>query len=87
MEVVDDRWMIESLDDDRNVDRIEDPGIAPLDIPNVKGAMSDMKALSRPGLIPPHHLLKAKAIRFGFRPPSYIRNSSKFFLSISNRQI
>tara|TARA_B110000858_G_scaffold195093_1_gene250764 strand:+ start:1469 stop:1594 length:126 start_codon:yes stop_codon:yes gene_type:complete len=36
VEVVDDRWMIESLDDDRNVDRIEDPGIAPLDIPNVE---------------------------------------------------
>jgi hypothetical protein len=30
VEVVDDRWMIESLDDDRNVDRFEDPGIAPL---------------------------------------------------------
>ena len=60
-----DRWvrMIESLDDDRNVDRIEDPGIAPLDIWDLRGHMSDMKALSRPGLIPPH--IKAGFNRHG----------------------
>jgi hypothetical protein len=45
--------MIESLDDDRNVDRIEDPDIAPLTFGMLRGHMSDMKALSRPGLIPP----------------------------------
>ena len=44
--------MIESLDDDRNVDRIEDPEPL-LTFGMLRGHMSDMKALPRPGLIPP----------------------------------